>query len=81
MGELYETNYLNKASVFFFQKKKKTGMVAYTCNTVLRSYGRQEHQKFKIISACTSRSKPGRVNMKTVCFYILREYYILQKTT
>lgn len=23
MGELYETNYLNKASVFFFQKKKK----------------------------------------------------------
>lgn len=69
MGELYETNYLNKASIMFFREKKKQAWWL-TFVKLCSGVGRQEHQKFKIITACTSRSKPGRVNMKTVSVFM-----------
>lgn len=70
MGELYETNYLNKASIIFFPLgEKKTGMVAHTCNTVLRCWetrasGIQDHHCLYI------KIKPGWVNMKTVSVFM-----------
>lgn len=80
MGELYETNYLNKASIIFFRRKKKTGMVAHTCKTVLRSW---ETRASEIQDHCLYikiKTRPGE-HENCLSFYVLREYYILPKIT
>lgn len=80
MGELYETNYLNKASIIFSPEKKKKQAWWHTfVNTTLRSWETraseiQNHHCLYI----KIKTRTGE-HENCLSFYILREYYILQK--